>query len=315
MLMIILAVSMMAGCSDRQETPNKELVFKGKIYYESSGFGGKSYIDNTGTCVYTEDGIKKLLRYYHNPAVTRDGQKLAAWIEDNDYGTKNTSIYIVDLVTNEVKEYPQKYRVDQFDWFKDKKKIVYIGHDSIRHSEAINNIFLYDFTHNNLIPVTSNKNPKIKIFDISLSPNGKKIVCTAMASDDKKEGRVVKIVNLETKREETLPFSSGNVAWSPNGKTIALSGIYSFEGKREFGQRIILYDVETKEYRKLDKPGGKDAYQWEKDLVYSPDGTKIAFVRIENNGRHTLWMMNADGTNRVKLLDNGQQISSLSWTE
>ena len=65
-------------------------------------------------------------------------------------------------------------------------------------------------------------------------------------------GRLVKVLDVRTGKKEILPFSGGNFAWSPDGKTIAFNGIY----QKEYGPKIILYDVKTKDFVRLEKYGG-----------------------------------------------------------
>jgi len=105
-------------------------------------------------------------------------------------------------------------------------------------------------------------------------------------------------------------------AYKAKGDTIALVGGVTDNRKLiKYGLEIILYDIKSSKYKKLGKPGGKDAYLWEKYLTYSPDGNKIAFIRHENSGKKTLWTMNADGTNRKLILNDGYYKSHLNWTK
>ena len=46
--------------------------------------------------------------------------------------------------------------------------------------------------------------------------------------------------------------------------------------------------------------------------TWSPDGTKIVFTRIAN-GFKAIWIMDADGGNEVKLMNNPNVSGRLSW--
>ncbi len=52
--------------------------------------------------------------------------------------------------------------------------------------------------------------------------------------------------------------------------------------------------------------------------VWSPDGTKIAWVRFPddtcNCGPADVWVMNADGSDRHNLTNDGADISHPSWS-
>jgi len=50
---------------------------------------------------------------------------------------------------------------------------------------------------------------------------------------------------------------------------------------------------------------------------WSPDGTRIVFASdYKNSNQHDLWVMNADGTNRVKLTNNSEPTGTInpSWS-
>ena len=67
-------------------------------------------------------------------------------------------------------------------------------------------------------------------------------------------------------------------------------------------------------------PHGGNAYQltesqvddW--DPAWSPDGTKIAWVRYPDDLRADVWLMNADGTGRHNLTNDADDISRPAWS-
>lgn len=52
----------------------------------------------------------------------------------------------------------------------------------------------------------------------------------------------------------------------------------------------------------------------ETDPAYSPDGTRIAFVRQTDGGEYTLWTMGADGSGAVALTPPGVSVRHPSWS-
>jgi len=305
----VLVAAIMSGCGSAQN---------GKIYFMSNRFSGKIAKENTGTCVYENGKVMPLFRYYRCPGVSKDGRMLVALIAN-----KRKTIAVADLQTNEVKEYPlANSSAGKYEWVpNDNNRFVYVGAEyegeekPLRLEEYIWNLYIFDLKTKKIEKITSYAEKGKRISSFSIAPDGKRIIYCIEKTPKAGSGVWVKISSLQTKEEEILPFISFEVAWSPNGNIIALQGIHVTDKKREGGSRIILYNIKTKEYKKLDKPGGDKAYLWESDLTYSPDGKKIAFIRHENNGRKTLWTMNADGTGRKIILNDGYYKGYLSWTK
>jgi Tol biopolymer transport system component len=103
----------------------------------------------------------------------------------------------------------------------------------------------------------------------------------------------VHTVTIATGRVETLRLSSGlhpgAATWSPDGKrmlvevrdTVAGSGLVSvaLDGSDE---RVII-------------PSTHSFNDWIRDGVYSPDGKRIAFAKLQQ-GVSAIWVANADGS-------------------
>lgn len=115
-----------------------------------------------------------------------------------------------------------------------------------------------------------------------------------------------------TKRTDA-PFSSPS--WSPNGKRIlAVRGTT--------GNEIVRMDASGKNVRRLVKVRG--SFVNLSDPTFSPDGSKIAYVRCKGDcgdpgasGNGSIWVMNADGSNRRKILAQAtagvQPAAGLDW--
>ncbi|BCX03726.1 MAG: hypothetical protein KatS3mg053_1664 [Candidatus Roseilinea sp.] len=94
-----------------------------------------------------------------------------------------------------------------------------------------------------------------------------------------------------------LTTSSGdiNMQWSPSGdKLIYMS---NFSGSWE------IYTVSLSgTFQQLTGFGANSGAP-----TFSPDGSRIAFISNRDGGNWAIWIMNADGSNLVKLIDLGSQ--------
>jgi len=302
LIYLSLIIAFLSGCGSP--------VPKGtKIYCMTGFFDGKTANEKTGTSVFENGKIKNLYRYYKTPAITKDGKKLAAF-----HGERKDTLVVKNLETGVSGEYKiNNISIMDFEWNPvNQNEIYYVGGDyDESQKKHLFNIYKYSLLEQKKVKITNLTILDRRISDFSISPDGKKIAYSVSLP----KHSAVKILNVESGEEKQIPFSTRNLDWSPDGKTIAISGIYYDSVRTEYGNRIIFYDVKADTYRQIEKPGGDKAYLWISDLEYSPDGKKIAFVRHENSGAKTLWVMNADGTNRKKIHPGGGYILDLSWTE
>lgn len=114
-------------------------------------------------------------------------------------------------------------------------------------------------------------------------------------------GILGEIVLLSTTSGARRTLNAGNVSRqptpSPDGTRIAF-----YVSQRELGtgeqiDDIFAVDVNGMNMKRLTAEAGFDG-----DPAWSPDGTRIAYRRIEPGlGRSTIWVMNADGSNKVRL--------------
>jgi dipeptidyl aminopeptidase/acylaminoacyl peptidase len=82
---------------------------------------------------------------------------------------------------------------------------------------------------------------------------------------------------------------------SPDGKRLALI-TYRGPGLRS---QIWTYGLPSGPWRQLTE-ADEGAY----DPAWSPDGARIAYV-VRSNGKHDLWVMDANGSNQQPLTDSG----------
>src|SRR5437773_8996398 len=99
------------------------------------------------------------------------------------------------------------------------------------------------------------------------------------------------LTNLsDSQRGEIYP------SWSPDGSKIAVTG--------NDGIRVMNVDGTTDQI--------SDGFDF--DPSWSPDGSKIAFVRDATPSIHQIWVMNADGTNRITISNNFFDDENPSWS-
>ena len=119
----------------------------------------------------------------------------------------------------------------------------------------------------------------------------------------------ININGSEIKTHRSLPKASANygtllpscefpmLAVSPDGSSIALTYFDYTPGR---GQDIYLLTLDTGEMKNLTR--SIDGYKY--CPAWSPDGTKIAFT-LETINDTSIYIMNADGSNATKLIENG----------
>jgi Tol biopolymer transport system component len=183
-------------------------------------------------------------------------------------------------------------------------------------------IYLINVDGSGLIKLANNITPK---FNPAWSPDGRKI---AFGSNDKDTASIY-IMNADgsnpTKLIDTKEISVYDQAnpdwrfapgccyptWSPDGKKIAIQ-IVHYVGCCARHSKNYVINADGSNLEVVDQPGGYSAPVWSPDSqkiafdgsVWSPDGKKVAFAR-DWGGAAAIHVMNADGTNPVRLTHSG----------
>jgi Tol biopolymer transport system component/DNA-binding winged helix-turn-helix (wHTH) protein len=133
----------------------------------------------------------------------------------------------------------------------------------------------------------------------AFSPDGKQIVF-ASNRDGNFELFQLYLMNADGDHQHRIYYSNGissSPDWSPDGREIIFAN--DKEDSRTGNFEIFVIEPETTEAeRRLTvRP------RYDVSPVYSPDGKKIAFVS-DSDGNAEIYLMNADGTGRLRLTRN-----------
>jgi Tol biopolymer transport system component len=112
-------------------------------------------------------------------------------------------------------------------------------------------------------------------------------------------GNTIEVLDVQegSTREVThfAPAWVWELVWSPDGRRLLYSA--HFEGG---GSELSVVDVGSGEVMVLDS--GAESYF---GLCWSPDGSRIAFTRWSEGVPPTIYLINADGSGLVKLVEEG----------
>jgi Tol biopolymer transport system component len=105
-----------------------------------------------------------------------------------------------------------------------------------------------------------------------------------------------------------IDWDAPGLSWSPDGNWL----IFPDGRSAEDPSAIYALSLKTLEAKQLSSPPNS----WDGDYspVFSPDGKKIAFVRGADAAARNLYVMNADGSNPIKLTSKGRTVDGLTWT-
>lgn len=147
--------------------------------------------------------------------------------------------------------------------------------------------------------------------EIDISPDNSKIV--ALTIGEKIFNSEIRLMDRDGSNQEILIGSMDGIVESPSfsidGNSILfthdVSGNQALDG-RMLDSRIFSLNLENRDTTDLstNKPIGTNDI----NPTYSPTGHKIIFSNVVNDNSESpsIWMMDVDGTNREKLIDNGE---------
>jgi TolB protein len=193
---------------------------------------------------------------------------------------------------------------DQHDWSPDGKRLVF-------HSLRDENFGLYvvnaDGTNINRLTYSSEREFDR---DPTWSPDGKQIVFTTIDS-------FIYVINADgTNATRMTGIFCNFPTWSPDGKRIAVSGrnapfIQTSSSCNSSG--IYLMDIDGSNKTLL-------VAEPAEEFAWSPDGKRIAFVSKRDappgadSFYYDIYCINANGSNLIRLTQNGQGGYDLTWS-
>ncbi len=166
-------------------------------------------------------------------------------------------------------------------------------------------IYMMDADGNNVINLTNHEWQDVRP---SWSPDGSKMAFVSFRTGAFNDPLHIFVMNADgTGRRnltaDTRLTDSFAPDWSPDGRHIAFNSRLNFRGND-----IFVITVDGKELEQLTDGGANIG------PVYSPDGTKIAYVSLRG-GNYNIYMMDTNGMNVVKLTKTppGTDNVNLSW--
>jgi TolB protein len=188
-------------------------------------------------------------------------------------------------------------------WSPDGSQIVYRSNET-----GARNLYVMNADGTNQHPITANTDPSINYNYPAWSPDGNTIAVTS--NRDGHHGRQGAILLMNTdgsnvRRLTWLESMDGLPSFSPDGSKLTFIDSDCFSGGCGPGH-VYIANVNGTGIRQLTQGGPKGEGEW--NPVFSPDGTKIAFMSIAapdilryGDARWDIETVNVDGTGRQNL--------------
>lgn len=167
-------------------------------------------------------------------------------------------------------------------WSPDGRALAFVAGGGGRY-----HLYVADVASGNVRPLVSKDN---QIAFPMWSPDGRQLAFVVVFGRD--DGLYVADVASGSERHlsDTMTYDP---LWSPDGDAIVYTAANS--GNSE----VYVIDVGSGAVRNVSNDSAYDS-----DPVWSPDGRRIAFYSLRECGELSLYVIDADGTNRRRLLDN-----------
>ncbi len=239
-----------------------------------------------------------------HPAGSPDGRRI---VFASERGVTR-DLYVMDSDGSNVVRLTHDDFVEAYpSWTPDGTRIAF---SSFRNAVDNTEIYEMDPDENDLINLTNHKWHDVRP---SWSPDGSKMAFVSFRDGGFNTPHHIFVMNADgTERynltaDTQLRFNS-NPSWTPDGRKIAFNSLRHFvpaDSRRD----IFVIAADGKELEQLtDGPGSS------RSPVYSPDGTKIAYVS-GRRGDSNIFLMDANGNNAVKLTKTPPGIGNVnpSW--
>ena len=201
---------------------------------------------------------------------------------------------------------------DSPSWSPDGTRIVYsfgLG----RFRGDVTDIFVIDVNGANRVNLTQGRHKNNSV--PAWSPNGTKIAFRS----NRDENFDIYVMNADGKNSKNLTLhldSDTWPTWSPDGRKIAFESLQVAEGVLNHSDIFVMDADGANRTNITQNPRASNRMP-----SWSPDGSKIAFAAVRNVNRADLWnsdldifVMNADGTNPVRLTEDARFNWFPSWS-
>ena len=237
-----------------------------------------------------------------HPAGSADGRRIAF---ESERGV-TPDLYVMDSDgSNVVRLTQDNFLEGRPSWTPDGTKIAF---SSFRFAVGNWEIYVMEPDGNNLINLTKHKWHDRRP---SWSPDGSKMAFESYRDGGFNTPHHIFVMNADgTERRnltgDTQLKRNGAPTWSPDGRKIAFNSRRLFaDGTRD---DIFAVSADGKELEQLTVDGAS------RSPVYSPDGTRIAYVS-DRDGDYHIFLMDANGSNAVKLTKTPPGVDNVepSW--
>jgi Tol biopolymer transport system component len=184
-------------------------------------------------------------------------------------------------------------------WSPDGNKIAFTS-----NREGNYNIFLMKADGSGITRLTSSSDDETYP---AWFPDGKSIAYLRETKKFLRKQSIIYHLDLETKESKRLipryNKNHGIPDVSPAGHLL------TFTGKRMIGWDVAVYDIKKKTTKWLIE-GGKSCR-----ARFSKDGKKLAYVSTKEDGKGEIWLMNPDGTEKLRLTEQDETYDYFpSWS-
>ncbi len=249
------------------------------------------------------------------PAFSPEGTQIAFDSNRNDGdGVDDLDIYRMNAAGNGERQLTTDPALDlEAYWFPSESKIAF-RRNALTGTDA--NIWVLTLDGDGLPTVEQQltDDPDSDIMP-AVSPNGKLIAFSSDRDGDREiyvmkanipEGpnNVPKKLTKNTRTETSSSMVDWNPDWSPSGKQIV------FESNRDGDDEVFVMNADGTNQRNLTKNTGISDI----DPVFSPDGRKIAFERMNPPGSsRDIFRMRTDGSRKSNLAESSFIDANPSW--
>lgn len=223
---------------------------------------------------------------YDEPAWSSDGRRLAVTVTTFPSHGESHVVAIVGARTIRIPGGPSSFD-GRASWAPGGRALVRVGYE---RNEG-GGLYLWRWRSRTKVQLTSGEFATVD--DVpAWSPDGSRIAFERIRG--RSQPRLYTIGPDGSFLRQLTTTAGRNPNWSPDSQRLVYDD----------GRRIVVVGATGGNRRFLTNPDTRDS-----DPAWSPDGRTIAFVRYPSRiaEQGDLWLMNADGTNQRRLLDDAEQ--------